>query len=251
MVRFRGGLPVLGGLLLAACGTPKTQDGGATNATAADNATPVVNAPAPADAPSPVASASASASPIPVATGIVSCDAEAGARAAKVLVQQCLSVSPATHPPCNAQNSCAMIRSEITRACSVIDDGGAPVDGCIAPAGVAAAAETLRIYYAAIDARDYVTAWQLWDGDGARSGKSLDAFERGFARTVASEVTLGTPDAPEGAAGSSYVTIPVTVSARLSDGTRQRFSGSYVLRRSNVERSQGWHLYSATLKPAA
>ena len=45
-----------------------------------------------------------------------------GAKAAK-LVDECLEVSPATHPPCNASNACALIVDEITRGCAMIDKG--------------------------------------------------------------------------------------------------------------------------------
>ncbi|MDI1280343.1 MAG: hypothetical protein ACI9YM_000221 [Brevundimonas sp.] len=48
-----------------------------------------------------------------------SCLEGVGAAAAARLVERCIQVSPATHPPCNAQNSCAMIRDEIDRACAM------------------------------------------------------------------------------------------------------------------------------------
>ncbi|MBW8882783.1 MAG: hypothetical protein JF615_15590 [Asticcacaulis sp.] len=50
----------------------------------------------------------------------VSCKDEVGAAAAKKLVDQCLAVSPATHPPCNAENACSLIRSEIKRSCDML-----------------------------------------------------------------------------------------------------------------------------------
>jgi uncharacterized protein YecT (DUF1311 family) len=40
-----------------------------------------------------------------------------------VLVDQCLAVSPATRPPCNALNACEMIRGEITRSCAMLGSG--------------------------------------------------------------------------------------------------------------------------------
>lgn len=56
-----------------------------------------------------------------------SCKSTAGAKAAAVYVKQCLEVTPATHPPCNAQNSCEMIQSEIKRGCELLpDDDGKP-----------------------------------------------------------------------------------------------------------------------------
>lgn len=55
-----------------------------------------------------------------------SCAAEIGADRAGELVDQCLSISPATRPPCNALNSCDMIRDEIARGCSFGDGAGNP-----------------------------------------------------------------------------------------------------------------------------
>ncbi len=49
------------------------------------------------------------------------CRETAGAAKAKTLVKQCLEVSPATHPPCNAANACSLIVDEITRGCAMIE----------------------------------------------------------------------------------------------------------------------------------
>ena len=49
-----------------------------------------------------------------------SCLQTAGAEKSKRLVNECLQVSPATHPPCNAQNSCDLIIGEIERSCALI-----------------------------------------------------------------------------------------------------------------------------------
>jgi hypothetical protein len=56
----------------------------------------------------------------------ISCTTEKGARRARLLVSQCLQVSPATHPPCNAQNSCSLIVDEIKRGCALLDRNQAP-----------------------------------------------------------------------------------------------------------------------------
>jgi hypothetical protein len=49
----------------------------------------------------------------------MSCAEDRGAEEAQRLVSQCQQVSPATHPPCNAQNTCHSIESEIQRGCSM------------------------------------------------------------------------------------------------------------------------------------
>jgi hypothetical protein len=51
----------------------------------------------------------------------MSCNRSIGAAKAHRLVEQCLTVSPATHPPCNAANDCALIQDEISRGCALLD----------------------------------------------------------------------------------------------------------------------------------
>ena len=55
-----------------------------------------------------------------------SCLAEIGEDSARQLVDQCLSISPATRPPCNVLNSCDMIRDEIARGCGFGDTSDNP-----------------------------------------------------------------------------------------------------------------------------
>jgi hypothetical protein len=54
------------------------------------------------------------------------CREEIGARKAAILVRRCKEVSPATHPPCNAANACALIRDEIKRSCGLLAAGRSP-----------------------------------------------------------------------------------------------------------------------------
>ena len=58
-----------------------------------------------------------------VGGGSGSCLKTAGAVRANELVRRCLKVSPATHPPCNAENACSLIRDEIKRGCALLGDG--------------------------------------------------------------------------------------------------------------------------------
>jgi hypothetical protein len=50
----------------------------------------------------------------------VPCLKSMGNAKSAVLVQRCIQVSPATHPPCNAANSCDLILDEIRRGCAMI-----------------------------------------------------------------------------------------------------------------------------------
>jgi len=51
-----------------------------------------------------------------------SCLQAIGADRANRLVEDCLAVSPATHPPCNAQNPCDLIINEIRRSCALMKE---------------------------------------------------------------------------------------------------------------------------------
>jgi hypothetical protein len=56
----------------------------------------------------------------PAVSAAISCTESAGAEQAHRYVAQCLSVSPATHPPCNAANACSLIEDEIHRGCALL-----------------------------------------------------------------------------------------------------------------------------------
>jgi hypothetical protein len=67
-----------------------------------------------------------SSSPVSSAAEPEACIASVGAAQARRLVERCTQVSPATHPPCNVQNSCALITAEIRRGCGLLTGAGAP-----------------------------------------------------------------------------------------------------------------------------
>lgn len=63
----------------------------------------------------------------------VACRDEIGPAAAKRLAAQCRDASPATHPPCNVANPCAMMREEIARSCKMFEASSPlPADLCAA-----------------------------------------------------------------------------------------------------------------------
>lgn len=181
------------------------------------------------------------------------CAATIGTPAAARLVKACLAASPATHPPCNAANSCAMIEDEIARSCALFDGKGTPIPGCNpAPTSKEAAAAVVKRYYAALDARDYGTAWLQW-GMAGPPGQPLATFGAGFAHTRSTRVTIGALAPSEGAAGSIYQPVPVVVDATRDDGTHQRFTGEYIVRRVNgvdgaTPNQLRWHIASAHLR---
>lgn len=192
--------------------------------------------------------------PATEAEGPVSCSTEIGAKAAERLAKSCRNVSPATHPPCNVANSCAMISDEIARSCALFDEKDAPIADCQPdPKSAQAAAAVVRLYYSAINARDYGTAWSQW-GEGGPPNQSLTRFSAGFADTQSTRVTIGELPAGDAGAGSVFQSVPVTIDAVLKTGKHQRFKGSYTLRRVNdvdgaTPAQRRWHLESAKLAP--
>jgi hypothetical protein len=57
-----------------------------------------------------------------VSASAQSCGQTAGTAKAQELVRQCMQISEATHPPCNAANPCDMIVDEIKRNCAMRRD---------------------------------------------------------------------------------------------------------------------------------
>ncbi len=111
----------------------------------------------------------------------------------------------------------------------------------------AAAIAVVQRYYTALGRHDYRAAHALWP-----TGPTAAALRRGYAHTAWTKVTPLPPVDVEGAAGSSYAEIKVTVEAKLTDGTRQHFAGSYTLRRVNdvdgsTAAQRRWHIESGKL----
>jgi hypothetical protein len=130
-----------------------------------------------------------------------------------------------------------------------------------APDGIAPAAgpgdprDVLRSYYAAVNARDFAAAHAAWAEGSEGGGQSTTQFAAGFADTASIELTVGEPRPAEGAAGSVYVEVPVTVTTRRGDGSTQRQAGRYTLRRSQVDGAsaaqRAWRIVAMDLRDAA
>ncbi len=110
----------------------------------------------------------------------------------------------------------------------------------------------MRTYYAAVAAGDFARAYALWGHGGGDSHQTFAEFRSGYAHTASVDAEVGPPGRVEGAAGSRYVDVPVTVRARTDTGQEQCFRGTYSLRRAVIEGAtpaqRRWHLYSADLR---
>lgn len=111
-----------------------------------------------------------------------------------------------------------------------------------------ATVQVIESYYAAINAHDYERAYAYW---GAPA-QTFEQFRDGFADTATVRVQIGTPSRIEGAAGSRYIDIPVTIVAQTTAGETQRFEGTYTLRKSVVDGAspaqRTWHIDRAVMR---
>ena len=85
-------------------------------------------------------------------------------------------------------------------------------------------------FYNAISRQEYARAWSYYeDGEGV---PAFAAFVAGYRNTASAKVTFG-QSAQEGAAGSTYWTLPVSLDAADSKGKHSYFAGCYTLRLAN------------------
>lgn len=105
-------------------------------------------------------------------------------------------------------------------------------------------------YYNAIDRKEYARAYSYF-GEGA--APEYGGWVKGYADTDRVAVSFGQV-AQEGAAGSIYYTLPVTLKVRRTDGTSATFAGCYTLRlvqpRNQEPPFEGIHIESARLHAA-
>ena len=128
MVRVPAALALALSLSLAACGSPETTPAAEQAATVepAVEPSPVM----PDDAP-PQEEAGPTEGQLPGAADRT-CTDSIGAAAAVRLAERCTMVSPASHPPCNPANACALIQDEIDRSCGQYGPGEARPAECSA-----------------------------------------------------------------------------------------------------------------------
>lgn len=123
------------------------------------------------------------------------------------------------------------------------------------PQSAQGAADVVQTYYALIGEGKYAQAWALWDDGGQASGQaSAAAFAKSFDPYAQYGAQIGAPGDPEGAAGSSYVTVPVVIYGRLKTGAELHEKGEATLRRVNevpgsTAEQRRWHISRIETKP--
>ena len=119
------------------------------------------------------------------------------------------------------------------------------------PSDPRAAVDVVLTYYGDLARRDFRAAAQAW-GPSGPPDQTYDQFVAGFAEIREVRAVVDEPSAPEGAAGSVYVTVPVRVATLRTDSSVWGTTGGYTLRRVNAMPgaepwSLRWHLVSAEL----
>ncbi|MGE5500364.1 MAG: hypothetical protein ACM3W4_00390 [Ignavibacteriales bacterium] len=161
--------------------------------------------------------------------------------------------APAAPPPEPAP-AAAPAPAPATNATSAEAPAPAEAPDAPTPAGEVTpdvAAGIAREYFALIGAKQYPMALALWGS----SAPTKDALAKQYDKYATFDATVGAPGQQQGAAGSSYIEIPVKASATLKSGGAEKLAGTVVLRRVNdvpgsTAAQRHWHIYSVELKPA-
>ena len=106
----------------------------------------------------------------------------------------------------------------------------------------------IRSYYNAIDRKEYARAYGYY---GTGVGPEFERFAAGYSDTANVDVSFG-EIVGDGAAGSTYYTVPVALAVSRTDGSKAGFTGCYTLRlvqpANQVEPPfQGIHIETAKL----
>lgn len=113
--------------------------------------------------------------------------------------------------------------------------------------GARAAADVLKTYYRLIEAGRYDEAWRLrWESDAGESS----GFAAHFAEHAEYHASVGNPSEVQGAAGSSYVEIPVQLYGQMKNGESFGSAGTVTLRRVNdvpgaTAAQRRWRIYTS------
>ena len=133
------------------------------------------------------------------------------------------------------------------------DDRTPLAEGPIAPESGQDAAQVVQTYFALIGEKKYADAYRLWFDGGKASQMTEAQFAASFGAYIQFEAQVGAPGDVEGAAGSSYVEVPVVVYGRLKNGQAVHLSGPFTLRRSNnvpgsSAEDRTWRIYTTMLE---
>ena len=136
-----------------------------------------------------------------------------------------------------------------------LPDDRTPVsEGMIDPKSAQGAGQVLQRFGALLEQGKFAAARQSWSDGGKASGLTEAEFAEAYDKYAEIHAEVGAPGEPEGAAGSSYVEIPLRLYGKLKTGRPFNLVGPVVLRRVNdvpgsSAAQREWHIYRSDLKP--
>lgn len=91
--------------------------------------------------------------------------------------------------------------------------------------------QLVKSYYNAINRQEYARAYSYYAEEGHT--QPFPQFQAGYENTVSVELRLGKADS-EGAAGSTYWSLPLAIESKQKDGKHAVYNGCYRLRLANA-----------------
>ena len=117
-----------------------------------------------------------------------------------------------------------------------------------------AAGQVVQRYGGLLEQRKFADARRLWSNGGEASGLSEAQFVAAYDKYATIHSEVGRPAGMEGAAGSSYITVPFRLYGTLKSGGPFNLAGPLTLRRVNdvpgsTDAQRHWHIEKSDLKP--
>jgi len=124
-------------------------------------------------------------------------------------------------------------------------------NGPIEPNSAEAAGQVVQHYGALIEQGRWTESWKLWSDAAAAK-----AFDRNWRSSSEVHMEIGKPGDMEGAAGSSYVTVPAIFYGKQKSGAEFRRAADLILRRVNdvpgsTAAQRRWHIERVDWKKPA
>lgn len=134
------------------------------------------------------------------------------------------------------------------------DESNLVEEGPIDPKSAQGAGQILQSYGALLERARFAEARRLWFGSGAASGLSEEGFAEAYGKYAEIHAEIGAPGRLEGAAGSSYVEIPLRLYGRFKGGRPFNSVGTATLRRVNevpgsTDEQRRWQIYQMDMQP--
>jgi hypothetical protein len=147
--------------------------------------------------------------------------------------------SPAPAPAVNAQSNVSLPDDR-----TPLEEPKGPID----PKSAESAGQVVQHYGALIEQGRWTESWELWTDPPAAK-----QFDRNWRNASEVHMEIGKPGDMEGAAGSSYITVPAVFYGKTKPAGSFRRAADVILRRVNdvpgsTEAQRRWHIERIELK---